>query len=65
MLDASPNNAPRSNTSPTTTSFWRLCQAPPARTWCGELECHNPLTVDELMDVVANYAAGDEAVDMC
>ena len=34
MLVASRSSTPSSRTSPTTTSFWRLSQAPLARIWC-------------------------------
>ena len=34
-LDVSRSSAPSFRTSPTTTSYWPLSQAPPAKTWCG------------------------------
>jgi len=62
MLDASRSSAPSCCISPTMTSSLPLSLVPPVETWCGELGRNRPQTVDELMDVVANYAAGEEAV---
>ena len=62
MLDASRSNAPSCHTSLTTTSSWPFVSGTTSRDLVQELGRNRPQTVDELMDIVANYAAGEEAV---